>query len=225
MLITLQAVTKSYPTAAGAFCALRDVDLSVRPGELLAIVGRSGCGKSTLLNLIGGIDSPTSGSVTVTGTALHELPPHRLAAWRGRNVGFVFQSFQLMPTLSAAENVILPMDFSGRLPASKRRARALELLERVAVADQADKLPSALSGGQQQRVALARALANDPSLLLADEPTGNLDAETADAMLGLFRTLASGGTTVLIATHEHGIARLADRTVELASGRLAEEVR
>ena len=174
-MIKLQSLTKIYETAACGIPAIRGVDLEVAAGEFAAVVGRSGSGKSTLLNLIGGIDSPTSGSVSVGGTEIARLRPDRLAAWRGRTVGFVFQFFQLLPTLTAMENVMLPMDFSRILPARRRRQRALDLLERVGVAREADRLPSALSGGQQQRVALARALTNDPSVVLADEPTGNLD--------------------------------------------------
>ncbi len=219
-MIKLQRLTKRYETAAGPFTAVRDVDLEIRAGEFVAIVGKSGSGKSTLLNLVGGIDSPSSGSVVVGGTAIQDLDGNALAAWRGRTVGFVFQFFQLLPTLTAAENVMLPMDFCGAVPARGRRKRALALLERVGVADQADKLPSALSGGQQQRVAIARALANEPAVILADEPTGNLDSSTARDVLDLFRGMASSGTTVVIATHEHDIGRVIDRTAELKDGAL-----
>jgi putative ABC transport system ATP-binding protein len=166
------------------------------------------------------MDEPSSGSVTVGGTAIGRLGGGALAAWRGRTVGFVFQFFQLLPALTAAENVMLPMDFCRTAPARDRRKRALERLDRVGVADQADKLPAAISGGQQQRVAIARALANDPPVVLADEPTGNLDSETAGSVLRLFRSLADAGTTVLIATHDRDIARLSDRTVELSDGRI-----
>jgi len=217
-MISLRRLTKTYDTPAGAFAALCDVDLNVERGELVAIVGKSGSGKSTLLNMLGGIDEPTSGSVTVAGTILNGLGENRLAAWRGRTVGFVFQFFQLLPTLTAAENVMLPMDFCRSFPAGERRKRALDLLGRFGVAAQADKLPSALSGGEQQRVAIARALANDPPLVLADEPTGNLDSTTAGAVLDLFRNMADSGTTVVIATHDRDIARVIDRTVVLADG-------
>jgi putative ABC transport system ATP-binding protein len=220
-MITLQHVTKDYATPAGKFTALRGVDLNIGSGEFVALVGKSGSGKSTLLNMIGGIDQPTSGSVHVAETAIESMAENRLAAWRGRKVGFVFQFFQLLPTLTAAENVMLPMDFAGTLAASQRRKRALELLARVDVAEQADKLPATLSGGQQQRVAIARALANDPAVVLADEPTGNLDSDTAQAVLALFRTLASGGTTVVIATHERDIAKIVDRKIEIVDGRVA----
>jgi putative ABC transport system ATP-binding protein len=220
-MITLRSLTKTYETPAGPFLALREIDLTIREGEFVAIVGKSGSGKSTLLNLVGGIDSPSSGSVTVGGTATQDLTENQLAAWRGRTVGFVFQFFQLLPTLTAAENVMLPMDFCRTFPARERRNRARDLLSRVGVAPQADKLPSALSGGEQQRVAIARALANDPAVVLADEPTGNLDSATARAVLDLFRELASAGTTVVIATHERDISRVTDRIVELADGALA----
>jgi putative ABC transport system ATP-binding protein len=219
-MIKLQSLTKTYETAAGAFPAVRTVNLEIAAGEFAAVVGRSGSGKSTLLNLIGGIDSPTSGTVVVGGTDIGRLSSDRLAAWRGKTVGFVFQFFQLLPTLTAAENVMLPMDFAGAVPAGERRRRALGLLERVGVARERDRLPSSLSGGQQQRVAIARALANDPAVLLADEPTGNLDSATAAEVLALLRGLADEGTTVVVATHERDIGRVADRIVELADGLL-----
>ncbi len=221
MLIQLQGVHKSYLTPAGTFAALRGIDLTIEAGEFVAVVGKSGSGKSTLLNLIGGIDRPTAGTVRVGGDAIEGMTENQLATWRGRTVGLVFQFFQLLPTLSVAENVMLPMDFAGRLPAKERRPRALALLDRVSVKDQADKLPSSLSGGQQQRVAIARALANDPALILADEPTGNLDSSTGREVLNLFRSLASAGTTVVIATHERDLAGLIDRTVPIADGAVA----
>jgi len=223
-MIKLQGLSKIYYTPAGEFPALREIDLEIAAGEFVAIVGKSGSGKSTLLNLVGGIDSPTSGTVEVGGKAIQGLDQSRLAAWRGRNVGFVFQFFQLLPTLTVAENIMLPMDFCRTYPVRERRKRALDLLNRVGVAPQADKLPSALSGGEQQRVALARALANDPPVILADEPTGNLDSVTAGAVLELFRALAISGTTVVIATHERDITRLVDRKVEVADGALVAAI-
>jgi putative ABC transport system ATP-binding protein len=223
-LIRLAGAAKSYATPAGAFVALHDLDLEIRAGEFVAVVGKSGSGKSTLLNLIGGIDEPSSGVVVVAGIDIGEFSPNALASWRGRTVGFVFQFCQLLPTLTVAENVMLPMDFCRTFPARQRRSRATDLLERVGVAAQANKLPSALSGGEQQRVAIARALANEPAIVLADEPTGNLDSVTARTVLDLFRRMSAAGTTVVIATHERDIGRIVDRTVELADGRMAGSV-
>jgi putative ABC transport system ATP-binding protein len=220
-VIRLERVSKTYRTQAGEFPALRDIDLEIGAGEMVAVVGRSGSGKSTLLNLMSGIDRPSRGTVMVGDTAIHGLGNDRLATWRGRTVGVVFQFFQLLPTLTVAENVMLPMDFAGTVPARERRRRALDLLARVEVADQARKLPATLSGGQQQRVAIARALANDPPLILADEPTGNLDSSTGEAVLRLFRDLSRDGKTVVIVTHEREAIAGASRTVALVDGCLA----
>jgi putative ABC transport system ATP-binding protein len=217
-MISLHQVSKKYETPAGVFAALRDVDVEIRAGEFVGVVGKSGSGKSTLLNMIAGIDRPSSGTVTVAGTTIHTLPENKLAVWRGRNVGFVFQFFQLLPTLTAVENVMLPMDFCKTFPARERRKRAEELLERFGVGPQADKLPATLSGGEQQRVAIARSLANEPPLVIADEPTGNLDSVTAHGILDLFRNLANSGTTVVIATHEPGIVRVSDSKIEISDG-------
>ena len=184
--IVARNLSKTFPTPAGSFQALSDVSLAIDPGELTLIVGQSGSGKSTLLGLLAGIDRPTGGEIVVGGTAVHTLSERDLSAWRGRAVGVVFQFFQLLPTLTAVENVMLPMDFCDRWPARERRERARALLDRLGVADQADKLPAKLSGGQQQRVAVARALANAPQVLLADEPTGNLDSRTSRQLLELF---------------------------------------
>ena len=217
-MIRLQGITKTYETPAGTFSALRGIDLEIKAGEYVAIVGKSGSGKSTLLNMLGGIDRPSSGSVTVVGTEIQNLKPGQLAAWRGRSVGFVFQFFQLLPTLTVAENVMLPMDFCGALAASERETRAQELLGRAGVADQADKLPATLSGGQQQRVAIARALANDPPVILADEPTGNLDSVTSETIFRLFSELSSAGKTIIVVTHERETATAVSRTVTIADG-------
>ena len=222
-MISLHQVSKKYESPAGIFSALRDVDLQIGAGEFVGVVGKSGSGKSTLLNMIAGIDRPSSGFVTVAGTPIHEFTENKLAAWRGRNVGFVFQFFQLLPTLTAAENVMLPMDFGKSFPLRERRKRAQALLERVGVGPHADKLPATLSGGEQQRVAIARALANNPPLVLADEPTGNLDSSTAAAVLDLFRDMARQGTTVVIATHEADIARVISRRVEISDGAVAND--
>ena len=222
-LIRLRGVTKTYPGATAPFTALDDLSLDICAGEFVAVTGESGSGKSTLLSLVAGIDRATRGEVQVGATAVHALPESRMAEWRGTAVGIVFQFFQLIPTLSAAENVMLPMDFCDCWPARDRRDRALALLERVGVADQADKLPSRLSGGQQQRVAIARALANDPPLLLADEPTGNLDSRTSEAVLSLFGEIVQRGRTLLLVTHAPAALRHASRTVALADGRLVSD--
>ena len=224
-VIELRGAARAYRTPAGPFHALAGLDLTVAAGELVAIVGKSGSGKSTLVNLIAGIDRPTAGSVRVAGTAIERLGESALAAWRGRNVGVVFQFFQLLPTLTILENVMLPIDFCATLPADQARARGHALLAQVGIAEQAGKLPSALSGGQQQRAAIARALANDPPLVLADEPTGNLDSHTADAVLDLLAALTRAGKTVVTVTHERDIARFADRVVTLADGKLVDVAR
>lgn len=221
--VALDAVSKSYRTPAGDFLALRDVSLCFGQGEFVAVVGKSGSGKSTLLNLVAGIDRPSAGSVTVAGSRLDDLDESRLAAWRGRAVGIVFQFFQLLPTLTVAENVMLPMDFAGRGAPKARRPRALDLLADLDIADQADKLPAALSGGQQQRAAIARALANDPPVLLADEPTGNLDSATAEIIWELLGGLARRGKTVVAVTHERSVASIAGRVVCLADGAVERE--
>jgi len=222
-VIELSRVGKSYVLPAGAFRALNDVDLTARPGEFVAVVGRSGSGKSTLLNLIAGIDRPTEGEIRVGGVDIGTLGENELAAWRGRTVGLVFQFFQLLPTLTAIENVMIPMDFTNTYTSRERRARALGLLERMGVADQADKLPASLSGGQQQRVAIARALANDPPLLLADEPTGNLDSQTSDDVMDLFRDLASDGKTIVMVTHERGARSAVGRTITISDGHIVDD--
>ena len=221
MMITLRGVTKTFATPAGSFAALRGIDLDIKDGEFVAVVGKSGSGKSTLLNMIAGLDRPSTGIVSVAGTPLGELGHDRLAGWRGKNVGVVFQFFQLLPTLTALENVMLPMDFSGAIPAGRREARAQELLQRVGVSDQAAKLPATLSGGQQQRVAIARALANDPPLLVADEPTGNLDSQTSAEIFALFGGLVADGKTLVVVTHERDTVSGASRTLTLADGCVA----
>lgn len=219
-VVKVTAAAKTYRTGSTEVPVLRGVDLSARAGEFVAIVGRSGSGKSTLLNLIAGLDRPTSGRIEVAGTVLGDLGENRLAAWRGQTVGVVFQFFQLLPTLTVAENVMLPMELCRSVPTGRRRPRALELLDQVGIAGLADKLPSTLSGGEQQRAAIARALANEPRVLVADEPTGNLDAETGDAVLDLIGALAAGGTCVLMVTHERDLTGRVERTVTLADGRV-----
>ena len=217
-LIDLRAVTKTYESDAGPCHALRGIDLQVRSGEFVAVVGKSGSGKSTLINLITGIDRATSGELYVAGTPIHRLSEDRLAVWRGRAVGVVFQFFQLLPTLTVAENVMLPMDLSNSCRGREREDRAMRLLEAVEIADQAPKLPGNISGGQQQRVAIARALANDPPLVVADEPTGNLDSLTSQAVVSLFERLVERGKTVLMVTHDLELASRAGRLVQLADG-------
>ncbi len=219
-VIELEGVTKVYETGAGDFSALSDADLVIDGGEFVAIVGKSGSGKSTLLNMLTGIDRPTSGVVRVNGTALDDLSENEVARWRGDNVGLVFQFQQLMPTLTVVENVMMPMDFTKSVPTRDRYPRAMDLLDLVDIADQATKFPAALSGGQQQRAAIARALANDPPLIAADEPTGNLDSHTADSVLGLFRDLTVAGKTVVMVTHERDIAPVVNRVVTVADGRI-----
>jgi putative ABC transport system ATP-binding protein len=227
--VQVSGVVKTYPVAGGEFVALDHLSLEIAYGEFVAIVGRSGSGKTTLLNMLAGIDRPTSGVVRTAGADLGSLSESGLAAWRGRTVGLVFQFFQLLPTLTVIENVMLPMDFAKKVPVGERRDRAQHLLERMGVGDQADKVPAMLSGGQQQRAAIARALANDPPILLADEPTGNLDSVTAAAVLELFAGLSADGQTILVVTHERDVRAVAGRQVSLADGRVimdesAEEV-
>jgi putative ABC transport system ATP-binding protein len=221
--IRVSDVVKTYPLAAGEIVAIDHLSLDIAQGEFVAVVGRSGSGKTTLLNLLAGIDRPTSGTVWAAGAELGRLSESGLAAWRGRNVGLVFQFFQLLPTLTVIENVMLPMDFAKTIPVGDRRDRAQQLLDRVGIGDQADKLPATLSGGQQQRAAIARALANDPPLLLADEPTGNLDSTTAEAVLKLFADLHAGGQTIVVVTHERDIRSIVGREVTLVDGRIVAD--
>jgi putative ABC transport system ATP-binding protein len=222
-MISLRNVSRTFETPAGRFTALSGVTLDINAGEFVTVVGQSGSGKSTLLGLLAGIDRPTAGEVRVATTDVHTLSERSMSAWRGRAVGIVFQFFQLLPTLTALENVMLPMDFCGTFAARERRKRALALLARVGVADQASKLPHTLSGGQQQRVAIARALANQPPVLLADEPTGNLDSQTSADVLALFDGLVREGQTLVMATHAVGARAYASRTVSLADGRVVRD--
>ena len=219
-IIELKHVYKDYPQAAGSQTVLHDINLEIFAGEFVAIVGPSGNGKSTLLNLLTGIDYPSRGEVLVNGAALHQLNSEQLSAWRGVNLGIVFQFFQLLPALSLLQNIVLPMDFVGKLSKRERHERALHLLELVGLADAADRLPSQVSGGQQQRVAIARALANDPPLIVADEPTGNLDTATADAVFDLFAHLRDQGKTLVMVTHNENLADAASRKLEIRSGRI-----
>lgn len=217
-LISTRNLVKNYRTPAGDFPALKGINLTVGRGEFVAVVGKSGSGKTTLINMITGIDRPTAGEIVVAGAALSDLSEDQIARWRGRNLGVVFQFFQLLPTLSVIENVMIPMDFSASYPLRERRERALHLLDQVDIAEHADKLPSEISGGQQQRAAIARALANDPPIIVADEPTGNLDSKTADAIFNLFRDLVAKGKTLLMVTHDDDLAGRATRQVVVADG-------
>lgn len=222
-LIELRQVTKVYETNAGPFKALKEINLAVDTGEFVAVIGKSGSGKSTLINMLTGIDRPTSGEVLIGDTAVHTLNEGQIAVWRGRNVGVIFQFFQLLPTLTAIENVMLPMDFCDVYSLGERYERAMRLLEQVGLAEHAHKLPSALSGGEQQRVAIARALANDPPVLAADEPTGNLDSQTADVVIQLFEALVVQGKTILMVTHDMDLAKRAGHVITLADGQIVAE--
>ena len=223
LMIDLRNVDKYYQSAAGDYHALKTVDLQINAGEFVSIIGKSGSGKSTLLNMITGIDRPTTGEVFVNGKGIHELTENQLAVWRGDNLGIIFQFFQLLPSLNLIQNVILPMDLAGKLKPRERRKRAEYLLEIVGLADQMHKLPSMVSGGQQQRTAMARALANDPPVIIADEPTGNLDSKTAETVFALFNQLVAEGKTVIIVTHDSSLARHAHRTALIADGEIVNE--
>ena len=222
-MIELRGVQKTFKSAAGDFTALKGIDLNIRAGEFVAIIGKSGSGKSTLLNMITGIDRPTIGEVLVNGSAIHEMNENQLAGWRGGNMGIIFQFFQLLPSLSLMQNVILPMDLTGKYKPREKRERAEHLLEIVGLIDHKHKLPSMVSGGQQQRAAMARALANDPPIVIADEPTGNLDSKTAETVFGLFNDLVAQGKTVIIVTHDSSLAKQTHRTALIADGEIVNE--
>ncbi|MCA1954786.1 MAG: ABC transporter ATP-binding protein [Anaerolinea sp.] len=222
-LIRLTNVSKAFQTAAGPTWVLKDVSVQIAAGEFVTIIGRSGSGKSTLLNMITGIDRPTRGEVCVDGVSLNRLSEGQFSVWRGRSLGIVFQFFQLLPTLTLLENLLLPMDFAGCIAPAQREARARKLLERVGLEALADQLPTQLSGGQQQSAAVARALANDPPLIVADEPTGNLDSRAAEAVFALFLELVQEGKTVLMVTHDAAMAQRAPRTLVLCDGELINE--
>jgi putative ABC transport system ATP-binding protein len=222
MLIQLKQLVKEYDSLAGKVTALKGIDLAVSRGEFVVVVGKSGAGKTTLVNMIAGLTRHTAGEIWVNGIPVHQLSLEQAAKWRGQNVGVVFQSFELLPTLTVLQNVTLPMDFAGRFVEQDRRERALGLLAQVDIAQHAGKRPAAVSGGQQQRVAIARALANDPPLIIADEPTGSLDSNTTTAVLDLFAQLVADGKTVLMVTHDKDIQKRATRVVELVDGRLMD---
>lgn len=220
VLIRLIQVSKDYPTPAGPFRALSDVNLEIRQGEFVAVTGKSGAGKTTLVNMITGVDHVTSGEVIVAGESLHRMNEVRLSQWRGVNMGVIYQSFHLLPGLSLLDNVLLPMDFCNLYRGRQSRERAMDLLRRVGLEEHAHKHPAEISGGQQQRVAIARALANDPAMIMADEPTGRLDSLTAEAIFAIFEDLALQGKTIVMVTHDQGLARRVPRTLQIVDGRV-----
>jgi putative ABC transport system ATP-binding protein len=222
-IVQVKDVFKRFPVGDGEVTILKGISLDIMPGEFVAIVGPSGNGKSTLLNMITGIDHPSEGQVVVTGQSVHTMSENELAIWRGEHLGIIFQFFQLLPALSLVKNVMLPMDLVKKLPRRERQARAMALLDTVGLADQAHKLPSQVSGGQQQRAAIARALANDPPLLVADEPTGNLDSTTAEDVFQLFLKLVAAGKTMVMVTHSRTLAARGSRVVEIRDGLIASD--
>ncbi len=222
-IIQVNNVVKKFKVGDGEVTILKGISFDVKRGEFVSIVGPSGNGKSTLLNMITGIDRPSEGEIKVTERAIHKLSENQLAAWRGKHVGIIFQFFQMLPALSLKQNVILPMDFAGKYTPRERRERAMMLLDMVGLADQADKLPNMVSGGQQQRAAIARALANDPPLLVADEPTGNLDSRTAGEVFDLFSQLVDQGKTMLMVTHNKELAGRVPRRIEITNGRITQD--
>jgi putative ABC transport system ATP-binding protein len=222
-IVNLVDIVKNFPVGDREINVLKGVSFDIEPGEFMSIVGPSGNGKSTLLNMITGIDRPTSGEVIVTGLEIHNMSENKLAAWRGQHVGIVFQFFQMLPALSLIQNIMLPMDFAKKYSRKEKRERAMQLLEIVDLADQAGKLPGMVSGGQQQRAAIARALANDPDIIVADEPTGNLDTRTANNVFELFQKLADQGKTLIMVTHNKELARRVPRVVEIIDGKIARD--
>ncbi len=222
-LIRLRGVRKAYKTAAGEFMALAGIDADVFPGELIGILGKSGAGKTTLVNMITATDRLTAGEIWVGDVPVHKLRENQAAAWRGKNLGVVYQSFHLIPSLPLIQNVMLAMDFNGNYAPRRSRECALELLSEMEIAEHADKLPGDISGGQQQRVAIARALANDPPILVADEPTGRLDSATADTIFSILEKLAARGHTILMVSHDPSFFRRYSRVLWLADGSLTSE--
>jgi putative ABC transport system ATP-binding protein len=222
-IVQIKDVVKTFQAGGSSVTILKGISFNVKAGEFLSIVGPSGNGKSTLLNMITGIDRPSGGEIIVTGKEIHKMSEDALAAWRGENVGIIFQFFQMLPALSLLQNVILPMDLAGKYSAKERRTRAEHLLELVGLGDQIQKLPSMVSGGQQQRAAIARALANDPPILIADEPTGNLDSRTSQDVFELFTQVVSQGKTMLMVTHDKELAKRVPRVVEILDGRITRD--
>lgn len=221
-LLEAQNLWKVYETPSGDVPALKGVHLSIQEGEFIIVVGKSGAGKSTLVNLLTAIDSPSKGNLFFRGKSILDLSEEERTRWRGRNLGVVFQFFQLFPTLNILENVKISMDLLGEIQVRERNERALELLRQVGLEEHALKVPAKISGGQQQRVAIARALANDPPLLIADEPTGNLDSRTSAEIMDLFASFVARGKTILMVTHDQGALKWATRIIEIVDGELYE---
>ena len=222
-IISLQDVTKEFNSKERAFTALKHISLDIDQGEYLAITGKSGSGKSTLLNMLTGIDHPNQGTIMVNGVDINKLNESKLALWRGKNIGIVFQFFQLIPTLTISENMMLAMEFVNTIPKKERAKRIAQLLDQVGIANQVNKMPATLSGGEQQRAAIARALANNPGIIVADEPTGNLDSKTTDSINTLLRSLATAGKTVIVVTHEKETARQYNRTISIFDGTIVSD--
>jgi putative ABC transport system ATP-binding protein len=223
--IQLSNLSKWYDSPAGRFNALNNINLNIMKGEYTAIIGKSGSGKSTLLNMLTGIDHPSNGKVTINDTTVHSMNESRLASWRGENIGIVFQFFQLIPTLTILENLLIAMDFVNVIPKDKREDRARLLLAQIGIEKHIHKLPAALSGGEQQRAAIARALANDPPILVADEPTGNLDSVTTSAIQKLFADLVREGKTIIVVTHERVSGPEYGRVITLQDGKIMNDTR
>lgn len=224
VIVEIQGLRKDYKTGAGFVTVLKNIHLTVCEGEFISIVGPSGSGKSTLLNMITGIDHPSEGEIIIDGQQISKLSENQLARWRGKNIGVVFQFFQLLPTLTILENVRLPMDFCNIHERSARKNIAMDLLKRVGIVEHAHKLPSALSGGEQQRAAIARALANDPKLIVADEPTGNLDSKTSLEIISIFESLSRAGKTILMVTHDLNLSKKSKRTIHFLDGNIQYDI-
>ena len=225
LVVDVNNVVKRFPVGDTEITILKGISFDVREGEFLSIVGPSGNGKSTLLNMITGIDRPNDGEVVVLDQQVHKMSENALAYWRGEHVGIIFQFFQMLPALTLLKNVVLPMDLAGKYKPRERRERAMHLLDTVGLADQAHKLPAMVSGGQQQRAAIARALANDPPLLVADEPTGNLDSASARMVFDLFNKLVAEGKTMLMVTHDKALVQQVPRKIEIMDGHIAHDKR
>jgi putative ABC transport system ATP-binding protein len=223
-MIRFKGLEKVYQSKSGDYYALKNIDFMIKPGEYVIIMGKSGSGKTTLLNVLTGVDKPTAGEVVVGNTSINKFDEGKMAEWRGNSIGIVFQFFQLIPTLSVVENILLPMDLVNKIPAKERKERAMMLLAKVGLKNQADKMPNALSGGEQQRVAIARALANDVSLIIADEPTGNLDTKNAEIIFELFLRLKQEGKTIVMVTHERETIKGATRKILLSDGKVVDDI-